>query len=244
MDTAEEPEVEKVDENDPDYSKTGFWGLAAVLPAHQMRRRELGDRYLAAVGPHAETIRLALVEHLALSNWTAAEVFLLDLVDSFSADGNADRQTVERFWFLLISICEAKPKNFEELKIIDMREQLRAAMTTNYWVLTTSQFLPHVQHSQRAFERMVRLSLDLTENLRRQRDAASEPKVVVAVSQNAQNIASTSPPAAAQTSPLTCKSSESGSTNGHATASKGGSPLDRRIELPTTSISHMQDAAE
>jgi hypothetical protein len=204
----------------------------------------VGRRYLAAVGPHAETIRLALAERLALSSWVALEAVILNLVDSFSADGEADDRTLERFWFLLISICEAKPKTFEELKIIVMREHLAAAMTTNYQVLTNSQFIPHIEQSQRAYERMARLSLDLTENLRRQRSAGSEPKVVVAVSQNAQNIANTTPPAAWQTSPLTCKSSESGSVNGHATASEGGPPLDRLFDLPTTSISHMQDAAE
>lgn len=119
------------------------------------------------------------------------------------------------------------------------------AMTANYRSMANSEYVPQIERSQRAFERMARLSADLTESLRRQRAAGSESRVVVAVSQTAQSVANTSPPAAAQTAPRKREESDSGVANGwDSTAFESAFPRDRPVDGPALSNPAMDEAAE
>jgi hypothetical protein len=206
-----------------------------------MRRHGLGRRYLAPIGPLAETIRALFMARLGVSDWTTAEAVMFDLVDSMSdLEGEVGDQGLEQFWFSLMHICEARPGNFEELGMIVLREKLRIAMIPNFRLLTHSDFVPQIERSQNAFVRMARLHNELTEGLRRQRAKGPETSVVVTVAQNAHSAADDVAPAASQRSLRKRKESESGAVSSVTSVPT----LDRQIESAGSADVGMQEAAE
>jgi hypothetical protein len=162
-----------------DLSERGCWGPGVLVPDHQLRRDALGCRCLVPVGDQAQTIRHFLLSVFGVLDWAAVEGVVTDLLDSVSdLTGDVDEAGLEQFRFSFANIVESRPQGVAEMHYVVLREKLNLALTAHFRHLRHSTYLPQLDRSQRAVERLVVLQCGLADGLRRQQSSPAKLIVV------------------------------------------------------------------